>query len=295
MRKQSLRAMRTRRMVRAGAFVSAASAAALVGASVLASGGDAQSTKARVAAPASPFLPVCVQSSGSMQSLGDVNARLPNRWCKGQKPRRLALYPVAAARGPAGPAGARGPAGPAGAQGPQGPSGSGNAPEYGVVNMRVSRGGNSPTIWATYSTQIGSPVGATTGGTFRFTCSAAQAPCKVSIAAAVLSRRTGAAHLLPTVLIHKEDGPLAPIVFCEYAQSANNSGALNKIMRVPMNTRPGAITTPLEMGVGSTLDCGPTGQPFTPGSSVKEIWVPAGPNGSSAFYDVTSTFSFTKK
>ena len=41
--------------------------------------------------------------------------------------------------------------------------------------------------WAVYSAQLGADTGATAGGSFRFSCSPAQAPCKISIGAAVVS------------------------------------------------------------------------------------------------------------
>jgi hypothetical protein len=151
-------------------------------------------------------------------------------------------------------------------------------------------------IWATYSTQIGSPIGSTTGGTFRFTCTATQALCKVSISAAVLSSSTGTAHVYPRVLIFRQDGetvsPL-PETYCEYADGADNAGSSDAIDRVPLNTAPSAISTQLNMGVGATLDCN-AGQP--PSGVVQEIWVP-GPsagNGPAAFYDVQSTFNFAQ-
>ena len=42
-----------------------------------------------------------------------------------------------------------------------------------------------------------------------------------------------------------------------------------------------AMQTPLNMGIGGTLDCG-SGQPLSPYGVVTEIWVPEG------FYDVAS-------
>ena len=44
------------------------------------------------------------------------------------------------------------------------------------------------------------------------------------------------------------------------------------------------------MGIGGTLDCG-SGQAVGDGT-VTEIWVPAGPAAKTAYYDVTSTFTF---
>ena len=58
--------------------------------------------------------------------------------------------------------------------------------EYAIVTVFVDRG-NGPSRWAFYSAPLGSPAGTTTGGVFRFSCSAAQAPCKISYGAAVVS------------------------------------------------------------------------------------------------------------
>ncbi len=134
---------------------------------------------------------------------------------------------------------------------------------------------------------MGSPIGTTTGGEFRFTCSSAQAPCKVSIAAAVLSNQTGSDNLHARVLIFKEVNG-EPEVFCEYADGATNSTAPAVVSRVPTSTSVGAISSPLDMGIGGSLDCG-AGQPYS--SPVKEIWVPSGPTGK-AFYNVFTTFAF---
>ena len=283
--------VRPRRATRV--FLVAASAAILVGVSVFATVGDARSPRAR-AAKAPVYVRACNQKTGPAESIGDLNIRLHIACGKGQKPFKLALYPAAGARGPAGPKGPppgpKGPAGPRGPQGPQGPAGGGvSAAEYAVANVLVSRGGAAPVVWATFSATLGSPVGTTAGGQVRFSCSAAQAPCKVSVAAAVLSRRTGSAHLFPRVLIHKEDGPRAPQTFCEYANGADNSGAVDHIARVPMDTHVTSIHTPLAMGIGGTLDCD-SGQPFSP--TVKQIWVPNASTGGTAFYDVWATLTF---
>ena len=58
--------------------------------------------------------------------------------------------------------------------------------EYAIVTVFVDRGGG-PSRWAFYSAPLGSPAGTTTGGVFRFSCSAAHAPCKISYGAAVVS------------------------------------------------------------------------------------------------------------
>jgi hypothetical protein len=165
------------------------------------------------------------------------------------------------------------------------------------VSVFVDRG-NGPTRYATFSVALGSPVGTTTGGDFRFSCSAAQAPCKISFGAAVISDQSGNALVHPRLLIHKESGaipndgpPDAPVEFCEYADGANNNAGLAQIPRVP--SLAGAVTamqTPLNMGIGGSLDCDST-QPYTP--AVTEIWVPAATATDPSYYDVGATFAFS--
>ena len=76
-------------------------------------------------------------------------------------------------------------------------------PEYAIVTVFVDRG-NGPSRWAFYSAPLGSPAGTTTGGVFRFSCSAAQAPCKISYGAAVVSdQSTANATIHPRLLINK--------------------------------------------------------------------------------------------
>jgi hypothetical protein len=166
------------------------------------------------------------------------------------------------------------------------------APESGLVSVFVDRGSGT-TRWATFSGVLGSPAGTTMGGDFRFTCSPAQAPCKISYGAAVISdHRSGTTLVHPRLLIHKQDGGGAPITYCEYADGANNSAGLAQIPRVPtLGDAASAMQTPLSMGIGGSLDCGST-QPPSPTGTVTEIWVPAASNGTStAFYDVAATFT----
>jgi hypothetical protein len=150
-----------------------------------------------------------------------------------------------------------------------------------------------PSRFALYSVPLGSPAGSTTGGDFRFSCSAAQAPCKISYGAAVISDQIGNAAVHPRLLIHK-DAPTSasptPITFCEYADGANNNAGLAQIPRVPtLQDAVAAMQTPLSMGIGGSLDCG-SAQPFTP--EVQEIWVPAASAVDTAYYDVAATFAF---
>ena len=157
----------------------------------------------------------------------------------------------------------------------------------------MSRGGERPARFATFSATLGSPAGTTTGGAFRFSCSQAQAPCKVSLGAAVISDSSGEAILYPRLLIHKQNGDSVPITFCEYADGANNNLGIDRIRRVPtLGDAIVAMQEPLDMGIGGSLDCGST-QPYPPNGTVDEIWVPAASNGTeTAFYDVSATLTF---
>ena len=97
------------------------STAILVGLSVLVTGGFAQSRTNRRALPLrrrrGGFVPVCVQRQDVKHSQGDLNVLLRSQCANGQKPLKLALWPV---KRKAGKQGAQGPAGPQGAQGAQG-------------------------------------------------------------------------------------------------------------------------------------------------------------------------------
>ena len=181
------------------------------------------------------------------------------------------------------------PEGPPGLAGPTGPSAP--ALEYAVVSVFVDRG-SGPELWAFYSVALGSPVGTTTGGDFRFTCSP-PGPCKISFGAAVISDQSGNTLIHPRLLIHKQSGAIAnaPVEFCEYADHADNNGGLDQIPRVPsLQDAVSAMQTHLSMGIGGSLDCG-SAQPYTP--AVTEIWVPAASPTAPAFYDVAATFAFS--
>jgi hypothetical protein len=69
------------------------------------------------------FIRACVQRTGSIESVGDLNVRLPLACAKGQKPLKLALFPVAGTPGPKGPKGDKGDTGPTGPSGPKGSKG----------------------------------------------------------------------------------------------------------------------------------------------------------------------------
>ena len=254
-------------------FVAVASLSTLLGVTLLATGGDARTTNAKSSAKAPSFVPVCVQRTGGHESRGDLNILLHKACAKGQKPLKLALFPVAGAG--TGPTGPQGPPGPDGPLGPAGPAGPSTAGEYAVANVFVSRGTAAPGIWATYSAAMGSPIGTTTGGQFRFTCRSADKHCKVSISAAVLSNTTGSAHVYARVLIYKQI-PGGPENYCEYADGSDNNSTPATISRVPMSTIVASINTPLNMGIGGSLDC-ESAQVRPPAGVVNEIEVPGGP------------------
>ena len=193
--------------------------AALVGLSALVTGGFARSkddSSALVAqAKQRGFVFACPQRRGHNQSKGDLNVRLRAFCGKGQKPLRLATWPLK---------GKRGPQGPQGPPGPPGGGGGGSAAEYGVANVFVQRGTGRRTRFATYSVQLGSPVGSTTSGHFRFSCTQEHVTCKISLGAAVLSSGSGRAVAFPRIVIQKEDATSidTPVTFCEYVDGIAN-------------------------------------------------------------------------
>jgi len=103
----------------------------------------------------------------------------------------------------------------------------------------------------------------------------------------VISDQAGDAVVHPRLLIQKQDTTTgAPSIYCEYADGANNAAGLDTIPRVPTLTAAvPAMRTPLNMGIGGSLDCN-GGQTFPAGGVVTEIWVPDG------FYNVATTFAF---
>lgn len=193
--------------------------------------------------------------------------------------------------GPTGPAGPEGPAGPSGPSGPSGPAGPAGAdapaPQYGVAAIAVERGAGPPAIWAAYSTRLGSPVGDTTGGAFRFTCSTANAPCKVYVRAGVLSDVPGTAGVYPRVLIHRQDfANPGPSTYCEYGDGSFAAATPNGVAPVPTEPpSPTPALTAVTIHIGGSADCG---GPDATAGAVNRITVPAG------YYDVSSTFTFYK-
>jgi hypothetical protein len=215
---------------------------------------------------------------------------------KGQKGDTGAAGP----QGPAGPAGAAGPQGPQGpagqngavgsqgpqgATGPQGPKGDKGEKgdpdeEYGIGVVRVKRGTGAPTPWAVYSTELGSPMGDTTSGTFRFTCRAGDGSCRVSIQGKVLSDAAGPAQVYPRVLIYRggsQTSNVEPEFYCEYGD-----GPQQAVTRHPKaDVAPAG--DPLIINIGGSADCN---GPVATAGDVTEIVVPEG------YYDVFSTFVF---
>jgi len=243
---------------------------------------------------------LCVELRGDADTRRDVKYRTGP--CKAGEQRVKLPRGLKGARGAPGPAGPQGPTGAAGAPGPAGPKGPAGppgppgtpapTPEFAVVSVFVDRG-SGPTRYATFSAALGSPAGTTAGGDFRFSCSAAQAPCRISYGAAVISNQSGNALVHPRLLIHKESGAIAnaPIEFCEYVDGADNNAGTDLIPRVPtLLAAEAAMDTALDMGVGGSLDCD-SGQPYTP--VVTEIDVPAATATDPAYYDVAATFAFS--
>ena len=117
-------------------------------------------------------------------------------------------------------------------------------------------GADAATAWATYSTVLGSPVGDTTGGVFRFTCSTANAPCTVAVKAAVLSDSAGTTAIYPRVLIYRQDyNAGGPEVYCEYGDGSTGSLPL-AITQQALSSTPAYTAVPLN--IGGTADCVPT-------------------------------------
>lgn len=197
------------------------------------------------------------------------------------------------ATGNTGPEGPPGPPGNTGAVGPQGPTGADAPVAYGIGTVSVKQGAADPGIWAVYSTRLGTPIasaalftaGDTTGGTFRFSCSAAQAPCELSVAAAVLTAVGGEQYsVYPRVLIHRTELFVDLTErYCEYGDGSLNDTSPAPIIAQPSS--PGPTFTGINIHIGGTADCI---TPAGPSGSVPTIIVPAGR------YDVFTTFIFKK-
>lgn len=226
-----------------------------------------------------------VQTSGASAqgaSKGDVNI-----YAKGKRVCIIGKRGAKGATGAAGLNGTNGTNGKDGAVGPQGPKGDTGpqgiqgvpgtpapTPQYAEGVILVKRGQGSFNPWATYSTTLGSPYGDTASGVFRFTCSTANAPCSVEVAA---QATTTGVSVYPRVLIYKSSYDTGQIFGqCEYADGADNSNSTEAV---------GTSLGILNVGIGGSFDCG-AGQTYTNGVT-DHIDVPAG------YYDVESTFTFT--
>lgn len=190
--------------------------------------------------------------------------------------------PIAGPKGDTGATGATGAAGAKGDTGAIGPAGTNGtnaqALPYGIALVNVSRGGATATTWGTFSTTIGSPVGDTASGVFRMSCSAAKAPCVISVQA--YSTTSGVA-VYPRLDISRQDTNNAPTGNCEYADGVDNNGSSIGVGNGVANV------TNVPLGIGGTLDCN-AGQTYPTDGIATSISVPAG------FYDIDATFVFKK-
>jgi Collagen triple helix repeat (20 copies) len=178
-----------------------------------------------------------------------------------------------------------------GEKGEKGDKGEDAPEEYGVAVVRVKRGEGTASEWARYSVELGSPVGDTTGGTFRFTCRVGDGQCEVTIRAAVLSATSGPALLYPRLLIYRGGAQFTaePALYCEFGD-----GPFQQIQRQPLNSLPPLPpplfftplgTDDLSIDIGDSADCN---GPVTTAGAVAKIVVPEG------YYDVFATFGFSK-
>ena len=234
-------------------------------------------------------------------SCGKLSADLKMALCTG-KPGAPGTPGAPGANGTVGSPGKNGGTGSNGDNGGPGSNGSNggkgdkgdNAPlaDYGIAQVLVARHGGTvalptfaPAQWAIYSTPLGSPVGDTTGGVFRFTCNTTQAPCEISVGAAVLGSHDHAIY--PRLLVYKQgDGAGGGTLvenYCEYADGSSGSKAL-PVSNQASSSHP--TFTPVPVNIGGSADCGAT--PVVPigNGDVPAVIVPAG------YYDVHSTFWF---
>ena len=179
-------------------------------------------------------------------------------------------------------AGARGPAGPPGIQGPPGPPA---ATEYGVASIVVTKGEGLPIPHAAYSIPLGSPIADTTGGVFRMTCDAEEAPCTIAVKAAALSDTDigGTVRFIPRVLVMRGGAPsgtVEPDIICEYADGADAPAGLFNLTKQALSPTPDFEDILID--IGGSADCGVAG----PGGAVASIVVPEG------FYDIHASFAF---
>ena len=137
------------------------------------------------------------------------------------------------------------------------------------------------TQWAQYETvEAGAPGGDQASGEFRFTCTLADG-CDLSLKA--YSTADGYT-VYPRIVLEKEDNTTGDKLTCEYADGTNNEGGTAALT--------GTAAT-INLGVGSTFDCGSTVQTGTPADGVDHINVP-GATGQGIHYDANVTLTFVK-
>ena len=158
--------------------------------------------------------------------------------------------------------------------------------EYGVASIEVTKGDGLPIPHAAYSIPLGSPIADTTGGMFRITCDADEAPCTIAVKAAALSDTDigGTVRFLPRVLVMRGGdivaGTVEPDVICEYADGADAPAGLVNLTKQALAAVPDFEDILID--IGGSADCGVAG----PGGAVASIVVPEG------FYDIHASFAF---
>jgi len=171
--------------------------------------------------------------------------------------------------------GAPGATGPAGADGQDGTDA--QALPYGVATINISRGTGAFKPWATATTTLGSPalLGDNASGVVRFSCSDAQAPCKLNVNALA----TAAGYkVYPRLVISKEDYDTgAPLGNCEYGDGVDNAPSYSTALT--------GTAADITLGIGGSLDCG-SAQTYPVDGVATELWFPKGR------YNVDYTFYF---
>jgi hypothetical protein len=157
--------------------------------------------------------------------------------------------------------------------------------EYGVASIEVTKGDGLPIPQAAYSIPLGSPIADTTGGVFRFTCDADEAPCTIAVKAAALSDTDigGTVLFLPRVLVDRGGAPsgsIEPNQYCEYADGAGGPAGTVALTKQALAAVPDYEDILID--IGGSADCGIAG----PSGAVASIVVPEG------FYDVDASFAF---
>ena len=136
--------------------------------------------------------------------------------------------------------------------------------DYGVANVLVGRHkivagvdtGVVTSIWAQYATPLGSPVGNNVAsGVFRFTCATRQAPCTISVTAAVLGSANHSIY--PRLVVTRDgdgDGGGSPaLVQCEYADGSTGAAPMTITHQA---STPTPTYTAVPMNIGGSADCG---------------------------------------